>query len=514
MADYGVTELGFNRPFLPEIRDAIIDELKVRFPNDTFSTDPSSLTGAIIDVHASKLAEMWEVLESIYFSMFPSTAYGKQLDEVVSMAGITRKGGTPSTAVALGVINEGDQPVSIPQGMEVKSSITDNVWEVEDGVDIDPSLGVNYFSFEVNNSNLFPVHFLMINGTTYIYMGSGKDPVQDIIQGICSQIQDGEITYTISGTVGKVKCRYPNTMTVSGSATILFKEYGSEFILKTKEDISEAAAPNSLVIIEGNAPQNLAYVTNESFGIAGSHPETDEELRRRFLVSLPLRSSTMIESIESHLINSIPDIEDIRIYENDTDVVDMKEMPPHSILVIIKGGAASNHDIAEKILQKKAAGIKAWAGPDGSGLYRSNQVIENVDVVVGGLTQTFEVGFARPVPMYLWVLCEYEGISFIPEQEPSESPFPLQDGERIIKEALMRDFSIGKDVITQSFYGPVYRALDSVGNLRVSTFLTDDSMYEPSNGEYSAGNKKVWYNEIAVLDPRRIIVSKQTNGPT
>lgn len=60
----------------------------------------------------------------------------------------------------------------------------------------------------------------------------------------------------------------------------------------------------------------------------------------------------MIESIVGELLNNVENVETASGYENDTDTVDERGLPPHSIEIIVEGG--DNKRLAEATLQEKS----------------------------------------------------------------------------------------------------------------------------------------------------------------
>src|SRR5690625_7508656 len=100
MADYGVVDIGFVRPRLPELRREIVADLKNRLQSNGFSADietrPDSLYGLLIDTFAEREAALWETAEQVYYAMYPGSAVGAALDQSVSFAGVERSEAEPS----------------------------------------------------------------------------------------------------------------------------------------------------------------------------------------------------------------------------------------------------------------------------------------------------------------------------------------------------------------------------------------------------------------------------------
>ena len=100
--DYGVLPTGFIKMRLPEIRAAIIADLKQRLlaaglPAD-IQTRPDSVLGLLIDTFAEREAALWNVAEGVYNAMYPDTATGIALDNAVAFTGVRRLGARPSSA--------------------------------------------------------------------------------------------------------------------------------------------------------------------------------------------------------------------------------------------------------------------------------------------------------------------------------------------------------------------------------------------------------------------------------
>ena len=95
----------------------------------------------------------------------------------------------------------------------------------------------------------------------------------------------------------------------------------------------------------------------------------------------------MIDSIVAELLNNVSNVESASGYENDTNSVNSRGMPPHSIEIIVEGGDAS--EIASAILRRKAGGIQTYG----------NVVVD----VPGSYGDSIPVRFNRPEYLYAWL---------------------------------------------------------------------------------------------------------------
>lgn len=86
---FGLTADGFKKKRLADIKSeietALIDGL-----GENVTTIPQSVFGVIIGILSEREALEWESMEAIYLAMYPSSAQGVSLDNVVEFAGLTR----------------------------------------------------------------------------------------------------------------------------------------------------------------------------------------------------------------------------------------------------------------------------------------------------------------------------------------------------------------------------------------------------------------------------------------
>ncbi|MBP2638680.1 MAG: Mu-like prophage FluMu protein gp47 [Firmicutes bacterium] len=118
MSDYGVTDSGFVRPRLAEIKSDIEDALTEAF-GVTISTDADSVLGQIIGVWSEREATLWEVAEDSYNAMYPNTATGTNLDNSVAFTGIQRISAEKTTIMATCY---GTNGTTITADSQIKSS--------------------------------------------------------------------------------------------------------------------------------------------------------------------------------------------------------------------------------------------------------------------------------------------------------------------------------------------------------------------------------------------------------
>lgn len=119
MADYGVTENGFNRKTREEIVSNMIAKANNFFGSDLNESDKNPLI-KFIKICSYPISLVWFGLESVYNSSYINTATGQSLDYTVKYLGLERQSATK----AIGEVTfSGDDGTTVPEGFLVE---TDN----------------------------------------------------------------------------------------------------------------------------------------------------------------------------------------------------------------------------------------------------------------------------------------------------------------------------------------------------------------------------------------------------
>lgn len=127
MSSYGLTENGFIKPAASEIQTEIENSFKTEY-GELIDLSPGSFFGNLAGITAEREALLWELAEALYFSTFPATAQGVNLDNASALTGITRLNEKFSTeTVTLGTA--GGSPVNVPAGSLVSQSATGQTWQ-------------------------------------------------------------------------------------------------------------------------------------------------------------------------------------------------------------------------------------------------------------------------------------------------------------------------------------------------------------------------------------------------
>lgn len=110
---FGLTADGFKIKRLEDILEEIRQRFRDEFGDQIDLSDASPL-GQIIAIFAERESLVWELGQDVYNSQYPLTAEGKQLDNVVSITGTTRRG--PQFSRVVTGVARGTNGTVIPAG--------------------------------------------------------------------------------------------------------------------------------------------------------------------------------------------------------------------------------------------------------------------------------------------------------------------------------------------------------------------------------------------------------------
>jgi len=182
----------------------------------------------------------------------------------------------------------------------------------------------------------------------------------------------------------------------------------------------------------------VVSVTNPKPAIVGRDEETDVELRKRRNKILSYNAKSLVGSLLAKLLN-ITDVKDAIIYENNTDTFDtVKNIPPHSIWIIVDGGDVN--EIAKVIATDKTIGT----GLKGEIKATYIETFTRLD----GTTRKHihEVKFDRPKYTNIY-------IKFNVKKKTSIDIIDIQ----AIKNALVAlDFNINQSITVTELYSAIY----------------------------------------------------------
>ena len=478
--DYGVLPSGFARMRLPEIRQAIIDSLQSN-TGLTFETRPDSITGQFIDVFAEREAAVWELAEFVYHAMYPISAFGVNLDHSVSFAGVRRLFASKSVAW---VNFYGVEGTAIPVGTLVRSNLDAQNY-LNEAQFIITKLAAGDVTVSINSAIVGQAYWIRIDNVTTSYTVVTGDTNVDVANHLYgSLIQDSSYITTQDANTIRVYNIEGFNFNFATSTNITIVQLGTMAKVTAEEfGVNEIPANSIDQIITTRT--GLDSVNNTLPGQSGRNQETDDELRRRYTQGVYQFGAATIDSIQANLQQNILAINTVNVYENHTDFVDVEGRPPHCIEVVAYGG--DSQDIADEIWRVKPAGIETYGA--------------TVVPVTDSAGYSHYMRFNRPQLVYVWLTVQ---VSLY-----NEESFP-PTGDQMIQQIIVdtgNSFGIGKDIIVQRFYGPVYTQVSGISGMIVKVATTADPHIVPLDTDYQPGNYAISVRQLSSFAVDRVRVT-------
>ncbi|TFL14228.1 hypothetical protein CSC67_08735 [Pusillimonas caeni] len=483
MADYGVTPAGFVRPRLPEIRVEIIEamraNLRAKALPDDIETRPDSVMGVVIDTFADREAALWEMGEGVYYAMYPGSAVGASLDRSVSFSGVKRLQAERSRAY---VVAYGLQSTVVPAGAQIRHRSTQNIWETAAAVTISAAAAADVRIVPaVQNGATYTI---TVDAQPYSYTSSAAATIGEILAGLMAALATSGLQVSSDGAALRLVSTAALAVAVTLTSNLSFSEIGSAVLVQTIDPIPEVAEPgdlNSIVTLTAG----WTRVSNLQPGAVGRLQETDAQLRARYRLGVFRFGAGTLPSIGPNLLNDVPGIVDIRVFDNKTDEVDADGRKPHSIHVIVDGGI--DDDIAAAIYKYKGGGIDT-----------NGDAVKTLNTPEGQQI----VQFDRPTAVYVWARAI---VTLLP---PEEQAFPSDGFEQIAAAILATGQAhvIGQDVRIQRFFCAIYET-PGIADVELSFAYSTDPDYVPDPGDYAAQNITIDGVEKALFDASRIEVT-------
>lgn len=476
---YGITAEGFVRMRLPEIRQDIVSDFRERLRAGGVTaepeTRPDSVLGELIDTFAEREAALWEMAESVYLAMYPSTATGASLDRAISFSGATPT--VPEPAAAYEVFY-GAEGTLVQAGFQVRNASSSTIYALQ--ADLVVSAASTVDATFVPQALPSSTYSVTIDGVAYSYVSAPATTLYDIIAGIVAAIFAPGWAVTSDGASIRIANLSTVGQVVSLSSNMTFTEIGSRGIVKTLSASDEIAAPQQLSAMVSTA-NGLFRVSNPTQGTAGRTKEEDFEKVERYRLGVFRLGAGTLPSIAPNIYEAVNGVSRIVVDQNDSDAV-VNGLLPHSIHVVVEGGL--DDDVAAAIYKFKGGGI------DTNG---TSQVMLQTP------EGTQDIRFDRPSRVYIWVSAR-----ITLKADTENEPFPATGFDDIRK--AITDYGntleIGEDVIWQKLLEPAY---ETPGIASIDLKIARSSLpgVKPPEGDFHAANIAIARTEAAAFDITR-----------
>lgn len=475
----GMTEKGFTVKRLGEIITGMKNRAREIFqdlvpPGDSVDVGDTSAIGRLVGVISPSIEEQYQTGLEIYQAFDIDNATGVSLDNLTRIGGIERLEASKTT---VGVYMLGRIGTTTYAGYSARSSKTSETYNILSDVEYysQRTFGVGISVKSYVNNQQYTVRYRRADTGDYtsITVSSGQfgnaiyvlEQISYIInndhQGLTSWV-DGELLVIRTGTDFQML-----DFLVSDELSI---SHGISFTnLESQNYGAYDEAPGDVNII-ATPIYGWETVVNPFSSVLGREREDDETLRERFRLAKFDRAINIIESLYSELIQT-NGVNSVVIFENDTNEVDSRGLPPHSFLPMVDGGVPV--DIARAIWDNRPVGITSVGNtsatiPDMSGYPRV-------------------IRFSRPVEIPV----------FIEIKLTTDDRFPV-DGEELIRTALM-DYINGMKLNSSVIYSRLYTPINSVPGHQVDSLRIGT---DPAN--LGVSNIEVMYDQIPKTSYPRI----------
>ena len=455
MTTYGITPEGPNIKRLDVILDEMHDDLSEEWGVNTRQNPQSFLNHMLTNI-ADQFADAWEFGLDIYHSHYPSTAEGVSLDNAAQYGGSTRETaeksyypihctGRDGTALSAGTM------ISSTMNPTTQLTITDTRQITRSAF--------NRADIKVAALGAGDVYTVAINGAVYSFSPKELDAVS-ILNGLADTIKDDDFTESVDeeNELLHIEAKDVTSTNVLVLSENLTTDTVTSIITFGTVETGDILLPDGVITNIVKADAGLLSVVNRCSYIAGRQEETDAELRQSYADKIFNRSSMMLESIKSAILQNVQGVTSVAPYENPSHEWDEYGRPPHSIEIVVDGGDST--EIAKQILEKKAGGINTFG---------------DVEVVLpGAYDEDITIRFNRPTVIYTWF---HLGITL---HRNEAIPPNYVDLLREVVLENMNALNAGEDVVPQEFVSELYKACSGISYIDVKLFATSDSGQEPT----------------------------------
>jgi uncharacterized phage protein gp47/JayE len=301
------------------------------------------------------------------------------------------------------------------------------------------------------------------------------------LNGITRKVGTYSLAYlTCSGTNGTVIPVGSLVTSVDGSSTwetldaVTIDETGTAIVMAQCSVLGPVVAASGTLTVISTPLYGWLSVTNASAVTVGTSAETDEELRIRRAQSTSTPAQGIIDAVYGAILN-VTGVTQAVLYENASEAVDANGLPPHSMNLVVSGGADA--DIANTLWTRRSAG--------------STQVGAVSVTVNDSMGNPHVMKFDRPTPINIYVVINGNKLSGFPAS-----------GVAQIQAAVMAwadaNLEIGDEVIQSALYTPI----NTVSGVSITSVYIGTA---PAPN--SSANVPVPFNATASFDPSRITVN-------
>lgn len=423
----GLTEAGFVAKRTPELKleleQALLDLL------GAVNLNPASVFGQLVGLDTDQKSALWALLEEVYWSQYPRSATGVNLDRMVSINGLSRLPAAPSVVRA---VVTGSPVTNLFPGRLVSAPRLNTQFILLDTTVIEAARSVGA-RIVVNTVTASHDYTITVGATPKTYNSGGSPTEASILTGLAA-LYTGDpginAVVTSDGTTAYLDLTYDTAQLITVSADLTLQRV-SNYAIFASTTPGPLDVPIGAVTQIDTPVAGWFEVNNRHAGEAGRFTETDDELRARREISLKLAATGTLDAVVSHM-QQVPGVLEQRILVNNSDTTDGNGTPAHHVWAIVEGGVPA--EIAEVLYTQVAAGIG----------YRGDVEVVHISPITGA---AYSVKFDRPTLTDFYVSVQIQS-----------SPNTPADAVDRVRQALVDwagDLRIGESVLWSRLFTPI-----------------------------------------------------------
>lgn len=507
---FGITDTGFNRKRQADIQTEIRETIKATLGQGA-NLLPEAVLGQLIGIFSERESLIWDAMEAVYNSQYPSTSEGVSLDRVAEIAGISRRTPTESVISSPNQLIFGTGGTLIPLGsiLSVNGNSDARFVTLNDVTLVAGADEIQSLAFSATpTSGTFEINIISVFGTITV-TASFDDTASTLQTKINSALTGlGFDAGTITAS-GDIVSGGPVTLTFSGDNGTGFGKRDVPLVTITSNTLSDGGAvtvtptestpgvPQGVVGVQaedtGATIANAGTLTEIETPISGWDASVNlvdatvgqgEESDADFKIRRALQIAQAGAATPNAVFADVLDVDDVTaavVFFNNLAIIDLDGRPPHSVDIVVQGG--DEDEIAEAIFDTVGGGI----------------------TFVGDITKTVKddqnfdqtIKFSRPteVDIYLEIDVTTDGVSF-----PVDG---LDQIESVILNTYAPQLGVGDDVIVHGSDPSVESSIRSIPGI-VDIVIRVGESVSPSVDD----NVDIEAREIAIFDSSRITVTE------
>ena len=319
MYEYGLTPNGPNIKRLDRILEDLHDALSEKWGVNT-RQNPQSFINHLLTNFADNIAELWEFGEDIYFSQYPMYAEGISLDNAAQYGGATRE---PATKSYYPIHCTGKEGTVLAAGTMISTTTNPTTYLSISEENTITRNSFNKVGIKVASAVAGDLYTVAINGSVYS-VAALTDQAIDILRELAKKITHDGFRGVVQEEqeileIEAVDISSLNTLILT---TNLTTDTVTTLIIFGTEETGDILLPDGVITNIVKADAGLLSVCNACPYIAGRDEETDTEFRQSYFDKIFNRSSTMLESIRSAILNNVQGVRSVSPYDNPSNEED------------------------------------------------------------------------------------------------------------------------------------------------------------------------------------------------